>query len=144
MYGLGNNAATIEEIVGLEDEKGDRPARDDDDAKITRRKLSFQAIVRRMLPRLGVNRNVKRGGRHLGQLYGGIGLRKLFPEILIARINLFLHHYRSPSAVGTSLMTSMEHVQLEAGFNNCPLDRPYHPLGPLTTRCWVQSLLQLL
>ena len=134
-YGLGTNAATIEEIVGLEDEKGDRPAREDDDAKIKRRKLSLRAIVRRMLPKLGVNRNVKRGWRHLGQLYGSIGLRKLFPEIPIARINLFLQHYRSPSSVGTSLVASMKHLQLEVGFINCPLDRPYHPLGPLTTRC---------
>ena len=38
----------------------------------------------------------------------------------------------------------MEHLQLEAGFNNYPLDRPYHPLGPLTTRCWVRSLWESL
>ena len=38
----------------------------------------------------------------------------------------------------------MEHVQLEEGFNNFPRERPYHPLGPLTTRCWVRSLWELL
>ena len=40
-YGLGTNAATIEEIEGIENEKGDQPARDDDDPKFTRRKLSL-------------------------------------------------------------------------------------------------------
>ena len=55
-----------------------------------------------------------------------------------------LQHYRSPSSVGTRLMASMEHVQLEAGFNDCPLNRPFEPLGPLTTRCWVRSLWESL
>ena len=55
-----------------------------------------------------------------------------------------MQHYKSPSPVGTSLMASIEHVQLEAGFNDCPLNRPFEPLGPHTTRCWVRSLWESL
>ena len=58
-YGMGTNAATIEKIEGIEDEKGDQPATDDNDPELPRRNLSLHAIVRQMLPRLGVNRNVK-------------------------------------------------------------------------------------
>ena len=71
-------------------------------------------------------------------------LRRLLPEVLMARINLFLQHFRSESLVGTSLMSSLEHLQLEAGFDNCPLNRPYNPIGPFTTRCWIRSLWESL
>ena len=45
-YGLGTNPTTIEEIEEIEDEKRDRLARDGDDSKFTRRKLSLRVIVR--------------------------------------------------------------------------------------------------
>ena len=90
-----------------------------------------------MLSRLGVNQNIKWGWRHVCQLFGGIGIRRLLPEISIARTNMFLQHYRSPAAVVNNLIASMDHLQLEAGFDNCPLYWSYHPLGPLTTKCWV-------
>ena len=93
-----------------------------------------------MLPRMGVNRNIKLGWRHVGQIFGGIGLRRILPEVVIARINLFMQHFRSPSNVGTSLMASLEHLQLEAGFDDCPLCRPYKPLGPYTNPCWTRLL----
>ena len=41
-------------------------------------------------------------------------------------------------------MASMKHVQLEAGFNDCPLTRFFEPLGPLTTKYWVRSLWESL
>ena len=62
----------------------------------------------------------------------------------MARINLFLQHFRSDTVVGTSLMSTLEHLQLETGFDNCPLNRPYKPLGPFTTQCWIQSLWESL
>ena len=97
-----------------------------------------------MLPRLGINQNVKRGWRHISQLYGGIGLRRMLCDITIARTNLFLQHYKSPSAVGMSLTSSLEHLQLEAGYDNCPLYHPFHSLGELTTPCWTKYLCKSL
>ena len=139
-YGLGTNSSPVKDLQRLEEEEGDLQAREDDDKRIQKRKLPLWAIYRRMLARLGINRNVKRGWRHISQLYGGIGLRRMLPEITIARINLFLQHYKSPSAVGMNLTSSLEHLQLEAGYENCPLHRPFHPLGELTTPCWMKSL----
>ena len=143
-YGLGTNASPLEDLLTVEDEEGDRPERKDDDPKLKRRKLSLRAIYRGMLAHLGVNRNIKRGWRHIGQVFGGIGLRRLLPEVVLARLNLFLQHFRADSMVGTSLMSTLEHLQLEAGFDNCPLNRPFHPLGPFTTRSWIRSLWESL
>ena len=42
------------------------------------------------------------------------------------------------------LTSSLEHLQLEAGYDNCPLHRPFHPLGEFTTPCWLKSLWQSL
>ena len=143
-YGLGTNMSPVEDLLAIEDTEGDRPAREDDNPKVQRRKLSLRAIYREMLASLGVNRNIRRGWRHIGQVFGGIGLRRLLPEVLMARINLFLQHFRSDTVVGKSLMSTLEHLQLETGFDNCPLNRPYKPLGPFTTRCWIQSLWESL
>ena len=41
-------------------------------------------------------------------------------------------------------MSTLEHLQLETGFNNCPLSRPFKPLGPFTTRSWIRSLWESL
>ena len=83
-FGLGTNASTLDEIKDIEDKKGDRPTREDDDPKHRRRKLSLRAIYRKMLSKLSVNKNVKYGWRHVSQLFGGIGLRRMLPEISIA------------------------------------------------------------
>ena len=54
-YRIDTTVATLEEIDGIEDKKGDQTARDDDEPKCRRRKLSLRAIVRRMMLRIGVN-----------------------------------------------------------------------------------------
>ena len=43
-----------------------------------------------MLPRLGINRNIRRGLSHISQTYGGVGLRKILTEVSTSRIVLFL------------------------------------------------------
>ena len=60
-------------------------------------------------------------------------------EVVIARINMFLQHYRTPSTLGTKLQMSLEALQLEAGYRDCVLNHPYYPQGPLTTHCWCRS-----
>ena len=37
-------------------------------------------------------------------------------------------------------MTSLEALQFEVGTNICPLNTPFHPLGPLATPCWYKCL----
>ena len=73
--------------------------------------------VFKMLPFLSVNCHNKSGWRHLHSTFGGIGMRSLLVETVIARINLFLQHYRTPSSLGTKLTISLEALQLEEGFN---------------------------
>ena len=85
-------------------------------------------------------RNIKAEWRHLPSTFGGVGLRKLLVEVVIARINLFVQHYKTPSTLGQKLTISLEALQLEVGTNVCPLLIPFQPLGLLATSCWCKSL----
>jgi hypothetical protein len=41
------------------------------------------------------------------------------------------------------LQTSMEALQLEIGCVGCPLQKPFHPMGPLMTHCWLKSFWEV-
>ena len=124
-YGLGTNSSPVEDLVDAEEGGG-----------------PLRALYRKMLPFLGVNRNITGAWRHLHSTFGGIGLRKILPEVVIARVNLFLQHFSTRSTLGTKLTVSLEALQLEAGVNDCPLSHPYLPFGPLATPCWCRSFWQ--
>ena len=61
-YGLGTNSSPMKDLRRFEEEEGDRPAREDNNDRNQKRKLPLRAIYRRMLPRLGINRNVNEAG----------------------------------------------------------------------------------
>jgi hypothetical protein len=126
-FGLGVNASPVGDLVGQEAEGG-----------------PLRKAYRRMLPYLGVNRNIKAGWRHLPSTFGGIGLRKLLSEVVIARLNLFLQHYNTPSTLGSKLTISLQCLQLEIGSDKCPLLEPFQHLGPLATSCWCKSFWESL
>ena len=102
----------------------------------------LQDSYRGMLPFLGVNRNIKRGWRTLHRSFLGIGLFDFSTEMMIQRVNIFLQHYDSPFDIGITLRAVMELVQLEAGFADCPLNHPFHPVGQFVTHCWFRSFWQ--
>jgi hypothetical protein len=81
--------------------------------------------MRPMLPSLGVNRNIRRGWRTIHRSFLGVGLYNFEIEVLIQRVNLFLQHFDSPYDLGITLRATMELVQLEAGFADCPFNHPY-------------------
>ena len=122
-YGLGTNPSQVKELQALEEPKGE-----------------LRQLYRRLLPKLGVNRNIKAGWRHLHPTFGGVGIRTLLTEVVIARVNLLMQHYGTNSSIGTQLTTSLELLQLETGYNDNPLNHPFHPMGPLCTPCWFRSL----
>ena len=126
-FGLGVNASPVGDLVGQEAEGG-----------------PLRKAYRRMLPYLGVNRNIKAGWRHLPSIFGGIGLRKLLSEVVIARLNLFLQHYNTPSTLGSKLTISLQCLQLEIGSENCHLLELFQHLGPLATSCWCKSFWESL
>ena len=84
-----------------------------------------------VLPYLGVNRNIRSEWRYLHNTFGGVGLLSLSTETIICRVNLFLQHWGMPTPIGTTLRTSMEYMQLEAGCVECPLLIDFEPMGPL-------------
>jgi hypothetical protein len=69
----------------------------------------------------------------------GIGLFNFEVEMNIQRINLFLQHFDSPFDIGITLRATMELVQLEVGFRDCPLLHPFAPFGQFVTYCWFRS-----
>jgi hypothetical protein len=75
--------------------------------------------------------------------FGGVGLLSSSTEATIARVNLFLQHWGMPSPIGQMLQTSMEALQLEIGCVGCPLQEPFHPMGALTTHCWLRSFWEV-
>jgi hypothetical protein len=92
-----------------------------------------------ILPKLGVNRHIRKGWRHLHQSFCGLGMFSLPIESAICRVNLFLQHWGNPTPIGESLRCSMELLQLETGLESCPLHHDFRILGPLCTRSWLRS-----
>ena len=93
----------------------------------------------RVLPSLGVNRNIKTGWRYLHQAFSGCGLLHLPTESVISRLNMFLQHWDNPAPVRKAMRASMECLQLEIGCQVCPLLEPFSFMGPHCTHSWVCS-----
>ena len=121
-YGLGTNSSPVEDLDKAE-ETG----------------CFLRSTYRKMLPFLGVNRNIKGEVRHFLSPFEGIGLRRLLPGVVIARINLFLQHYGTPSTLGIELNMVLQNLQLKIGTNKCPLHLPYEPWGKSITPSWIRS-----
>ena len=68
----------------------------------------------------------------------------MLTEVVIGRVNMFLQHFRAPTTLGTKLQMSLEALQLEAGYRDCPFHHPYKSHGPLTTHCWCRLLWESL
>ena len=115
-YGLGCNASLVADLL-VQESKG-QPLR---------------KVYIKMIPYLGLNRNIKAGWRHLHPTFRGIGLRCLLTEVAIGRINLFVQHCNTPLTLGRKLKISIQALQLEVVTNVFPLLTPLQPLGPLTT-----------
>ena len=96
---MGTKGSSVEELETLEEATEDRPAVENDGAEVKERRYSLRKLYRRMLPRLGINRNIGLGWRHISTTFGGVGIKRLLPEIVIGRVNLFLQHYGSRSKI---------------------------------------------
>ena len=93
-----------------------------------------------LLPLLGVNRHIKTGWRRLHQSFGGVGLLSLATEQLIARLNMLIQHYGTPSSVGHKLTMSLRYLQLQLGCRGNPLQLGYGTWSILAPRSWVKML----
>ena len=93
----------------------------------------------RVLPCLGVNRNIKTGWRYLHSAFSGCGLLHLPTESVISRLNMFLQHWDNPAPIGSAMRTSMECLQLEIGCRGSPLSEPFSFMGPHCTHSWGRS-----
>ena len=98
----------------------------------------LQRLEYQLLPQLGVNRHIKTGWRRLHQTFGGVGLIDLPVEQFICRINIFMQHYGTPTALGHKLSTSLHWLQLQIGSLDSPLSLPYSKWAHLSPLCWTK------
>ena len=68
-----------------------------------------------------------------------MGLYNLVTETTSANINSFLQHYNTDSALGITLSTTLENLQLELRVRLCPLHYNYDTCSGLTTNSWIKS-----
>ena len=95
------------------------------------------------LPFLGINRNITAGLRYIHTAFGGVGLTSLATESVIARMNLFLQHWDNPAPIGQTLRACMEAIQLQCGFQGCPLSESFYPMGEICDHSWITSFWEV-
>ena len=97
-----------------------------------------------ILPLLGINRHIQTGWRRLHQTFGGVGLLSVPTEQLIARVNMILQHYGSPTSVGRKMAISLRYLQLHLGCTGNPLELDYAAWGHLAPLSWLKMLWRTL
>ena len=70
---------------------------------------------------LGVIRSIKTEWRYLPVAFCRMGSYNLATETATANLNSFLQHYNTYSALGITLSTILENLQLELWVRGCPL-----------------------
>ena len=93
-----------------------------------------------LISSLGVVRSIKEEWRYLPAAFCGMGLHNLVTETASATLNSFLQHYNTDSALGITLSTTLENLQLKLGVQGCPLHYDYDTWSILATDSWIKSL----
>ena len=89
---------------------------------------------------LGGVQSIKKEWRYLPAAFCGMGLFDLTTKTTEANLNTFLQHYNTDSAVGITLIMTLENLQLEPRVTKFPLLHNYDTWSGLTTNSWVKSL----
>ena len=74
-----------------------------------------------LMSKLGVARTIPPAVRYLQHIYCGMELNIVPVETTVAQINCLLQHYGITTALGTTRVAAIEHVQVEIGVTGCPL-----------------------
>ena len=69
-----------------------------------------------------------------------MGLYNIVTETAAANLNSFLQHYNTDLALGITLSTTLENLQMELGIRGCPLHYNYTTWSGLATNSWIKSL----
>ena len=92
----------------------------------------------RLLPSLGICRNIPKELRRISFTFGGFGLFNFPVEQFIQRAHLFLQHFGTPSTLGMKLDAAMEALQLHLGCSSNPLSLDYDTWSFLAPECWLK------
>ena len=80
-------------------------------------KIENSAIVN-FLPKMGYNRNTARAVVYGPEEHGGIGIKSLYAEQLLAQITALIQHTRLESPLGRTILINLEWVQIIAGIQH--------------------------
>ena len=94
----------------------------------------------KILPRLGLNRNLPPAFKYAPRKYQGLGLPHCRLEELIEQLNLFMMHYGSGTQLGNMITVSEQDLIMEIGSGSHPLSLPFDTYGHLATPCWITSI----
>ena len=93
-----------------------------------------------LISSLGVVRTIQREWRYMPSTFGGMGLFSLPLEATISSLNLLLQHYQTSGALGTTITTALENLQVELGVQDCPLKYDYEIWSGLATTSWIKDI----
>ena len=93
-----------------------------------------------LISSLGVVWSTKKEWRYLPVAFCGMGLFNLMTKKAVVNLNAFLQHYNPDSAIGITLTTTLENLQLKLGVRKCPLLYDYDIWSGLATDSWIKSL----
>ena len=105
---------------------------------------TFDAWYYHCLPKLGVNRNIRKEWRTLPVSFQGLGLPYLSLEKLADSLHFIQKHWSMKTAMGNILRCGFELIQIETGLQGNFLQRNFERLGILATHSWFKVLWELL
>ena len=102
---------------------------------------AFHKIYYKLLPQLGLNKNITREYRMLPKQYQGLGLPNPNIKIFSAKLQLILEHWDMVTAMGKMLMQAYQVFQMEVGLGGNIFQKPFKALGHLATHGFFQNLM---
>ena len=97
-------------------------------------------VYYKMLPYLGVNRNLRADWRWLPTKFQGLGLPNLSIEKLAMMLQYVVRHWDMGEGIWMQMRRVMEIAQIECGLEGNFLTRPYNMLESLMSPCWPKLL----
>ena len=92
-----------------------------------------KGLYRKLLPAIGVDRNLPKEFRHATLMFQGLGLPEVVVEQTIEMVGYFLMHGAADTLTGEAMRASSEQVQIEVGVGQQFLVLPSKRFGVWST-----------
>jgi hypothetical protein len=100
-------------------------------------KIENKALMT-FLPKMGYNRNTARAVVYSPEEHGGIGIKNLYAEQLLAQITAIMQHTRLASPLGRTILINFDWVPIIAGIEH-PVFLDTRPIQHMEGK-WFRSM----